>query len=144
MDIGFMVLESILAMAIITINLLVCITIYLHKELRCITNYLIVSLAVADLGVGALAIPFSMVLSMEYTLYFYTCLFLTCFPLVTTQFSILLLLVIAIHTHLKIKLPNRQVMFFDRDPIIIKIVLHESADSVHASAVLPIAHRAQF
>uniref|UniRef100_A0A8C5SVW8 G-protein coupled receptors family 1 profile domain-containing protein n=1 Tax=Laticauda laticaudata TaxID=8630 RepID=A0A8C5SVW8_LATLA len=83
-----------------------CVTIYLHKELRCITNYLIVSLAVADLGVGALAIPFSMVLSMEYTLYFYTCLFLTCFPLVTTQFSILLLLVIAIHTHLKIKLPN--------------------------------------
>uniref|UniRef100_A0A670ZY15 G-protein coupled receptors family 1 profile domain-containing protein n=1 Tax=Pseudonaja textilis TaxID=8673 RepID=A0A670ZY15_PSETE len=97
---------SILAMAIITINLLVCVTIYLHKELRCITNYLIVSLAVADLGVGALAIPFSMVLSMEYTLYFYTCLFLTCFPLVTTQFSILLLLVIAIHTHLKIKLSN--------------------------------------
>uniref|UniRef100_A0A8C5STF3 G-protein coupled receptors family 1 profile domain-containing protein n=1 Tax=Laticauda laticaudata TaxID=8630 RepID=A0A8C5STF3_LATLA len=111
MDIGFVVLESILAMAIITINLLVCVTIYLHKELRCITNYLIVSLAVADLGVGALAIPFSMVLSMEYTLYFYTCLFLTCFPLVTTQFSILLLLVIAIHTHLKIKLPNRQVIY---------------------------------
>ncbi|XP_070620724.1 adenosine receptor A1-like [Erythrolamprus reginae] len=106
MDIGFVVLESILALAIITINLLVCVTIYLHKELRCVTNYLIVSLAVADLGVGALAIPFSMVLSMEYTLYFYTCLFLTCFPLVTTQFSILLLLVIAIHTHLKIKLPN--------------------------------------
>uniref|UniRef100_A0A670ZYB6 G-protein coupled receptors family 1 profile domain-containing protein n=1 Tax=Pseudonaja textilis TaxID=8673 RepID=A0A670ZYB6_PSETE len=101
----------ILAMAIITINLLVCVTIYLHKELRCITNYLIVSLAVADLGVGALAIPFSMVLSMEYTLYFYTCLFLTCFPLVTTQFSILLLLVIAIHTHLKIKLSNRQVIY---------------------------------
>ncbi|KAM3829458.1 adenosine receptor A1-like [Vipera latastei] len=106
MDIGFVVLESILAMAIITVNLLVCLTIYLHKELRCITNYLIVSLAVADLGVGAVAIPFSMVLSMEYTLYFYTCLFLTCFPLVTTQFSILLLLVIAIHTHLKLKLPN--------------------------------------
>uniref|UniRef100_A0A8C6VIK4 G-protein coupled receptors family 1 profile domain-containing protein n=1 Tax=Naja naja TaxID=35670 RepID=A0A8C6VIK4_NAJNA len=111
MDISFVVLESILAVAIITINLLVCVTIYLHKELRCITNYLIVSLAVADLGVGALAIPFSMVLSMEYTLYFYTCLFLTCFPLVTTQFSILLLLVIAIHTHLKVKLPNRQVIY---------------------------------
>lgn len=115
MDIGFVVLESILAMAIITINLLVCLTIYLHKELRCITNYLIVSLAVADLGVGALAIPFSMVLSMEYTLYFYTCLFLSCFPLVTTQFSILLLLVIAIHTHLKLKLPNRQVTFLDQN-----------------------------
>lgn len=106
---GFVVLEGFLAVAIITINLLVCATVYLHKELRSITNYLIVCLAVADLGVGALAIPFSMVLSMEYTLCFYTCLFLTCFPLVTTQFSILLLLVIAINAHLKIKLPNRQV-----------------------------------
>ncbi|KAJ6663892.1 hypothetical protein lerEdw1_009973 [Lerista edwardsae] len=106
---GFVVLEGLLAVAIITMNLLVCATVYLHKELRCVTNYLIVCLAVADLGVGALAIPFSMVLSMEYTLCFYTCLFLTCFPLVTTQFSILLLLLIAINAHLKIKLPNRQV-----------------------------------
>lgn len=106
---GFVVLEGLLAVAIISINLLVCVTVYLHKELRCVTNYLIACLAVADLGVGALAIPFSMVLSMEYTLCFYTCLFLTCFPLVTTQFSILLLLVIAINAHLKIKLPNRQV-----------------------------------
>ncbi|XP_062995812.1 adenosine receptor A2b-like [Elgaria multicarinata webbii] len=107
---GFAVLEGVLAMAIIAINLLVCATVYLHKELRGITNYLIVCLAVADLGVGALAIPFSVVLSMEYTLCFYACLFLTCFPLVTTQFSILLLLVIAINAHLKIKLPNSYAM----------------------------------
>ncbi|XP_063168403.1 adenosine receptor A1-like [Candoia aspera] len=122
MDIGFVVLEGILAIAIITINLLVCVTIYLHKELRCITNYLIVSLAVADLGVGALAIPFSMVLSMEYTLCFYTCLFLTCFPLVTTQFSILLLLVIAINTHLKIKLPNSYTTHVKKRWVVIIVV----------------------
>ncbi|XP_044291230.1 adenosine receptor A1-like [Varanus komodoensis] len=103
---GFAVLEGVLAVAILAINLLVCATIYLHKELRCIPNCLIACLAVADLGVGALAIPFSVVLSLELALRFYTCLFLTCFPLVTTQFSILLLLVIAINTHLKVRLPN--------------------------------------
>ncbi|XP_042296665.1 adenosine receptor A2b-like [Sceloporus undulatus] len=103
---GFVVLEGILAVAIISTNLLVCATVYLHKELRNVTNYLIVCLAVADLGVGTLAVPFSVVLSMEYVLCFYTCLFLACFPLVTTQFSILLLLVIAINAHLRIKLPN--------------------------------------
>ncbi|KAJ7304023.1 hypothetical protein JRQ81_011542 [Phrynocephalus forsythii] len=105
---GFLVLECVLAVAVIAINLLVCATVFLHKELRCITNYLIVFLALADFGVGAFAIPFSVVLSMEYTLCFYACLFLNCFPLVTAQFSILLLLVIAINAHLKIKLPNRQ------------------------------------
>ncbi|KAL8219627.1 UNVERIFIED_CONTAM: hypothetical protein K2H54_029535 [Gekko kuhli] len=110
MYLGFVVLEGLLAVAIITTNLLVCVTLCWHKELRHVTNYLIFCLAVADLGVGALAIPFSMVLSMGYTMCFYTCLFLTCFPLVTTQFSILLLLVIAINAHLKIRLPNRQIV----------------------------------
>ncbi|XP_029432054.1 adenosine receptor A1-like [Rhinatrema bivittatum] len=103
---GFILLECLLAVGILGMNLLVCATVYLHKELRSVTNYLIICLAVADLGVGALAIPFSIVLSMEYTLCFYVCLFFTCFPLVTTQFSILLLLVIAINAHLKIRLSN--------------------------------------
>ncbi|XP_033014654.1 adenosine receptor A1-like [Lacerta agilis] len=119
---GFVVLEVVLAVAIISINLLVCATVYLHKELRCITNYLIVCLAVADLGVGALAIPFSMVLSMEYVLCFYTCLFLTCFPLVTTQFSILLLLVIAINAHLKIKLPNSYAVHVKKGGMVIILI----------------------
>ncbi|XP_053123626.1 adenosine receptor A2b-like [Hemicordylus capensis] len=119
---GFVVLEGILAAVIVAINLLVCVTIYLHKELRSITNYLIVCLAAADLCVGALAIPFSMVLSMEYTLCFYTCLFLTCFPLVTTQFSILLLLVIAINAHLKIKLPNSYAMHVKKGWVVIIMV----------------------
>ncbi|XP_073511448.1 adenosine receptor A2b-like [Phyllobates terribilis] len=105
-NVPFIFLEIALALSIIILNLLVCATVYLHKELRNVTNFLIVSLAAADIGVGALAIPFSIVLSMEYILCFYTCMFITCFPLVTTQFSILLLLLIAINTHLKLRLPN--------------------------------------
>ncbi|KAJ1132931.1 hypothetical protein NDU88_011232 [Pleurodeles waltl] len=92
-------------------SLLVCATLCLHKELRSVTNYLIAGLAVADLGVGALAVPFSVVLSMDYTLCFYTCLFLTCFPLVTTQFSILLLLLVAVNAHLKIRLPTSYTIY---------------------------------
>uniref|UniRef100_A0A8C8SRR7 G-protein coupled receptors family 1 profile domain-containing protein n=1 Tax=Pelusios castaneus TaxID=367368 RepID=A0A8C8SRR7_9SAUR len=94
---------GLLAVAIVVTNLLVCATVCLHRELRSVTNCLVACLALADLGVGALAIPFSMVLSMDLTLCFYTCLFLACFPLVTTQFSILLLLLIAINAHLKIR-----------------------------------------
>uniref|UniRef100_A0A674JUG2 G-protein coupled receptors family 1 profile domain-containing protein n=1 Tax=Terrapene triunguis TaxID=2587831 RepID=A0A674JUG2_9SAUR len=89
---GFVILEGLLALAVVATNLLVCAALCLHRELRSITNCLVACLALADLGVGALAIPFSVVLSLELTLCFYTCLFLACFPLVTTQFSILLLL----------------------------------------------------
>uniref|UniRef100_A0ABM5ESC1 Adenosine receptor A2b-like n=1 Tax=Pogona vitticeps TaxID=103695 RepID=A0ABM5ESC1_9SAUR len=120
---GFMVLECLLTVAVMTMNLLVCATVFLHKELRCITNYLIVCLAVADFGVGAFAIPFSMVLSMEYTLCFYACLFLNCFPLVTTQFSIFLLLVIAINAHLKIKLPNSYARYVKTSGVVVLVVL---------------------
>ncbi|XP_067399731.1 adenosine receptor A1-like [Emydura macquarii macquarii] len=103
---GFVFLEGLLAVAIVGTNLLVCATVCLHRELRSVTNCLVACLALADLGVGALAIPFSMVLSMQLTVCFYTCLFLACFPLVTTQFSILLLLLIALNAHLKIRLPS--------------------------------------
>uniref|UniRef100_A0A8C3HM89 G-protein coupled receptors family 1 profile domain-containing protein n=1 Tax=Chrysemys picta bellii TaxID=8478 RepID=A0A8C3HM89_CHRPI len=89
---GFVILEGLLALAVVATNLLVCAALCLHRELRSVTNCLVACLALADLGVGALAIPFSVVLSLELTLCFYTCLFLACFPLVTTQFSILLLL----------------------------------------------------
>ncbi|KAM9114725.1 adenosine receptor A1-like [Pangshura tecta] len=103
---GFVILEGLLALAVAGANLLVCAALCLHRELRSVTNCLVACLALADLGVGALAIPFSVVLSLELTLCFYTCLFLACFPLVTTQFSILLLLLIALNAHLKIRLPS--------------------------------------
>ncbi|XP_063291545.1 adenosine receptor A1-like [Pelobates fuscus] len=104
-------------------NLLVCVTVCLHKELRSATNFLLVSLAAADIGVGALAIPFSIILSMEYMFSFYTCLFITCFPLVTTQFSILLLLLIAINTHLKIRLPNSYSLYVTNRSLILAVIV---------------------
>ncbi|KAM3923191.1 adenosine receptor A2b-like [Leptodactylus fuscus] len=122
-NIPFIFLEIVLALSIITLNLLVCATVYLHKELRTETNFLIVSLAAADIGVGALAIPFSIVLSMEYILCFYTCIFITCFPLVTTQFSILLLLLIAINAHLKIRLPNSFMVYLTGRRLILAVLI---------------------
>ncbi|KAM5132197.1 adenosine receptor A2b-like [Mantella aurantiaca] len=119
----FAFLEILLAVGIVSLNVLVCVTVYLHKELRSITNFLIVSLAAADIGVGAVAIPFSIVLSMEYILCFYTCLFITCFPLVTTQFSILLLLLIAVNSHLKIRLPNSYTVYMTNRRLALAVLL---------------------
>ncbi|KAK6458504.1 adenosine receptor A1-like [Huso huso] len=120
---GYIVLESILAVLVISINLLVCATVYLHKEARSLTSCLIACLAVADLGVGALGIPFSVMLSLRRTLCFYTCLFMACFPLVTAQFSVLVMLVIAVNTHLKTRLPSRYQVLVNKRRLLAAVFL---------------------
>ncbi|KAK1151852.1 adenosine receptor A1-like [Acipenser oxyrinchus oxyrinchus] len=120
---GYIVLESVLAVLVISINLLVCTTVYLHKEMRSLTSCLIACLAVADLGVGALGIPFSVMLSLRRTLCFYTCLFMACFPLVTAQFSVLVILVIAVNTHLKTRLRSRYQVLVNKRRLLAAVFL---------------------
>eukprot|EP00061_Rhincodon_typus_P010793 g35343.t1 len=106
-DALFIVLEAALGLSVTGVNLLVCVTVYLHKEVRTLTNYLITCLALADLSVGVLAVPCSILLSLDLTLCLNSCLLLACWPLITTQFSVFVLLAIAINTHLKIRQPSR-------------------------------------
>ncbi|XP_067831305.1 adenosine receptor A2b-like [Heptranchias perlo] len=119
----FIVLEAALAIGVIGMNLLVCATVYLHRELRTLTNYLIVCLALADLSVGALAVPCSILLSLDLTVCFYGCLFMACCPLITTQFSVFVLLAIAVNTHLKIRQPSRYSLLVTKKRITMAISL---------------------
>uniref|UniRef100_UPI00398F1AD3 adenosine receptor A2b-like n=1 Tax=Pristiophorus japonicus TaxID=55135 RepID=UPI00398F1AD3 len=102
-DALFIAAEAGLGLGVIAANLLVCATVYLHRELRSLTNCLVACLALADLSVGALAVPCSVVLSLDLPLGPYACLLVAGCPLVATQFSVLVLLAIAANTHLKIR-----------------------------------------
>ncbi|KAM4544820.1 adenosine receptor A2b isoform 2-T2 [Odontesthes bonariensis] len=82
-------------------------TIISVSSLQNATNYFLVSLAVADILVGCLAIPFAITISIGIHLDFYGCLFLACFVLVLTQSSIFSLLAIAIDRYLAVKIPLR-------------------------------------
>ncbi|XP_078093155.1 adenosine receptor A2b-like [Mustelus asterias] len=123
LDSVFIALEVALGVGVISMNLLVCATVYLHRELRTLTNYLIACLAMADLSVGALAVPCSILLSLDLTVCFSGCLLLACFPLVTTQFSVFVLLAIAINTHLKIRQPSRYRILVTKKRITVAISL---------------------
>ncbi|XP_054467021.1 adenosine A2a receptor a [Anoplopoma fimbria] len=103
----YIVLELLIAVFSVLGNVLVCWAVCLNSNLQSITNFFVVSLAVADIAVGVLAIPFAIVISTGFCSNFYGCLFMACFVLVLTQSSIFSLLAIAIDRYIAIKIPLR-------------------------------------
>ncbi|XP_070773575.1 adenosine receptor A2b [Enoplosus armatus] len=103
----YIVIEVVIAVLSISGNILVCWAVAINSTLKNATNYFLVSLAVADILVGCLAIPFAITISIGIHLDFYGCLFLACFVLVLTQSSIFSLLAIAIDRYLAVKIPLR-------------------------------------
>ncbi|CAM4571283.1 unnamed protein product [Lepidochelys olivacea] len=107
MDTVYIVLELIIAVLSIVGNVLVCWAVAINSTLKNATNYILVSLAVADIAVGLLAIPFAITISVGLHTDFHSCLFFACFVLVLTQSSIFSLLAVAIDRYLAIKVPLR-------------------------------------
>lgn len=107
MDKVYIIIEVVIAVLSIAGNVLVCWAVSINSTLKNATNYFLVSLAVADILVGCLAIPFAIIISVGFKLDFYGCLFLACFVLVLTQSSIFSLLAIAIDRYLAVKIPLR-------------------------------------
>lgn len=106
-DMVYISIESTIALASVMGNVLVIVVVGINRALRDPTFCFIVSLALADITVGALVIPLAVVISLGLKTPFYTCLFITCLLLIITQSSILSLLAIAIDRYLRIKIPTR-------------------------------------
>lgn len=103
----YIVLELLIALLAVAGNVLVCWAVFLNSNLQSITNFFVVSLAVADIAVGLLAIPFAITISTGFCANFFGCLFIACFVLVLTQSSIFSLLAIAVDRYIAIKNPLR-------------------------------------
>ncbi|XP_056602109.1 adenosine receptor A2b [Triplophysa dalaica] len=107
MDSLYIATELAIALVSIVGNVLVCWAVAINSNLKNATNYFLVSLAVADILVGCLAIPFAITISIGLRSDFYGCLFLACFVLVLTQSSIFSLLAVAVDRYLAVKIPLR-------------------------------------
>lgn len=107
MDMIYIYIEAAIALASVLGNVLVVVAVYVNQALRNTTFCFIVSLAVADIAVGVFVIPLAIIISQDFIMQFYTCLFLSCLLLVITQSSILSLLAIAIDRYLRVKIPIR-------------------------------------
>ncbi|XP_078693244.1 adenosine receptor A2b-like [Branchiostoma floridae x Branchiostoma belcheri] len=99
--------EIIIAVAAVTGNSFVCLAVYKNRRLRGTTNYFIVSLAVADICVGLLGIPFAIVTYLGFPHNFHGCLMMLSFIIITTQSSIFSLLAIAVDRYVAIMNPLR-------------------------------------
>ncbi|XP_070780583.1 adenosine receptor A2b-like isoform X1 [Enoplosus armatus] len=106
-DMVYIGLELVIACLAVAGNILVCWAVCLNSNLQSITNFFVVSLAVADIAVGLLAIPFAITISTGFCADFFGCLFIACFVLILTQSSIFSLLAIAVDRYIAIKNPLR-------------------------------------
>ncbi|XP_032803361.1 adenosine receptor A2b-like [Petromyzon marinus] len=104
---AYICLEVFIALLAVLGNVLVCWAVWLNTNLRNVTNYFLVSLAIADIAVGVLGIPFAITLSVGFATDFYLCLFIACFVLVLTQSSIFSMLAIALDRYLAVRIPLR-------------------------------------
>lgn len=100
-------MEVVIALASVIGNVMVVWAVKINKSLRDTTFCFIVSLALADIAVGALVIPLAITISIGLQTHFYSCLLVACTVLVLTQSSILALLAIAIDRYLRVKIPTR-------------------------------------
>lgn len=61
----YVVLEVLMAVLAVLGNVLVCWAVCLNSNLQTVTNLFVVSLAVADVAVGLLAIPFAIIIRWD-------------------------------------------------------------------------------
>uniref|UniRef100_F7AY59 Adenosine receptor A1 n=2 Tax=Didelphinae TaxID=126287 RepID=F7AY59_MONDO len=98
-------IEVLIALVSVPGNVLVIWAVKVNQALRDATFCFIVSLAVADVAVGALVIPLAILINIGPQTHFYTCLMVACPVLILTQSSILALLAIAVDRYLRVKIP---------------------------------------
>nr|XP_056701777.1 adenosine receptor A1-like [Euleptes europaea] len=107
LDIPYFLSESATALFSIVGNLFICMVFLRNRKLRAVvTNYFLVSLAVADILVGAVAIPCAQFTDMGLPRYRpRLCLLMLCTLLVFTQASVFGLLAIAVERYISILKP---------------------------------------
>ncbi|KAM7423003.1 hypothetical protein PAMA_010846 [Pampus argenteus] len=99
--------EVLIAISCCLGNLLVIVALWTSKNIQKPTFCLIVSLAVADLMVGCIAIPLAVIVDGRVNTSFYGCVFISCVIILLTLVSILCLVAIAIDRFLRVYIPIR-------------------------------------
>lgn len=105
LNVPYTALEILVAFVAIVGNAMVIIVFHRERRLRRRTNYYIVSLALADLLVGLLGIPFAIMASIGLPTNLYSCLFTVSLLIVLCTISIFCLVAVSIDRYWAILYP---------------------------------------
>lgn len=105
LNVPYTALEILVAFVAIVGNAMVIIVFHRERRLRRRTNYYIVSLALADLLVGLLGIPFAILASIGLPTNLYSCLFTVSLLIVLCTISIFCLVAVSIDRYWAILYP---------------------------------------
>lgn len=105
LNIPYTVFEVLVAICAVLGNLMVIIVFQRERKLRRRTNYYIVSLAMADLLVGCLGIPFAILASVGLPTNLYACLFTVSLLVVLCTISIFCLVAVSVDRYWAILYP---------------------------------------
>ncbi|KAM7005841.1 adenosine receptor A1-like [Tautogolabrus adspersus] len=101
----YTLMEVLIAVCCCLGNMLVILALWSGKSIKEPTFCLIVSLAVADLMVGCVAIPVAVVVDGRVKTSFHGCLFLSCVEILFTLVSVLCLVAITVDRFLRVYIP---------------------------------------
>uniref|UniRef100_A0AAR2J622 Adenosine receptor B1a n=1 Tax=Pygocentrus nattereri TaxID=42514 RepID=A0AAR2J622_PYGNA len=123
-NLPYMMAELVIAFLSTVGNLLVCAAVGLNRKLHTVTNYFLVSLAVADVCVGALAIPCAILTDIGIPRNnLYLCLLMLSVLIMLTQSSIFSLLAVAVERYVAIFMPLRyQSLMTPRNALLVILV----------------------
>lgn len=121
LNVPYMAAELAIAFLSTVGNLLVCAAVSLNRKLRTVTNYFLVSLAVADICVGAIAIPCAILTDIGLPRHnLYLCLLMLSVLIMFTQSSIFSLLAVAVERYVAIFMPFRyQALMTSRNAVLV-------------------------
>ncbi|XP_051900005.1 adenosine receptor A1-like [Pristis pectinata] len=119
--IGYFIVELLTAFFAVLGNIFICFVVVRNRKLRTVTNFFLVSLAVADILVGAVAIPCALLSDLGLPrCSYYLCVLMLCTLLTLTQASIFGLFAIAVERYIAILAPFRyQVLVTPRNTALI-------------------------
>lgn len=105
LDVAYVTLELLAALVTTVGNACVIVVFLKYRSMRSVTNYYVLSLAVADLLVGMIAVPFAIVTSVELPKLFEACLFMNSLLMALCTSSIFSLVALSIDRYIAIIYP---------------------------------------
>ncbi|XP_062847693.1 adenosine receptor A2b-like [Trichomycterus rosablanca] len=119
----FSLAQCVLSVAVIGVSIRLCMGLDPGRQARSVSSFLKLCLGCVGAIGAAVGVPVNMLLNLRSSQCLYTCAILVCCPLLVRQFTVCLLLLLSINTHLQCRLGHRYAVLVTRPRILCLVLL---------------------